>query len=787
MKRMLVFSLALAVAVPALAADEGVKMDVIAGGQWVDTDALRDGYYYQYAFNPSDAILPLLNVERVRSDDPDLLRFHARWILRDDQSYWATLERSGKARLTLSYDQTPNWYSRNALALFNEGSGLHTIDESVRGALEGVAYGANPTTDVPPVLNEILKSTAHYSDLMARRDTYGLDGQVELKKNWRARVTLAREQRKGDKLISNGTYVRVAPNDSTFDRERFDIRGNDIIETMDYETWKGGVSTDYSGQKGFIRGGVDLSYFRNEFAALAWDNPFEASPGLRTIDGQSQANRGRFARGQLALPPDNDLVRGYASGVYRFGSRLRASATAAVSRITQDQTFLPFTINEAIFFPGPDGVLGTGDDVRGDDKSLLPQESLDGEIRTQRYDVRVSGKATNEVTVEAGARYYDYEDKTGRIDLPGYAAFSESAFRRGIGQTENNQNVLFSEPSDYTQTRYGLSGTWRFRPLYALTAAVERLRWDYDGRQVDKTDEDILTARLRGSSGPADWSAFYQAGRRDHTGDYEIGLEASMLRMFDVWDRDRDRFGAEVDVEVEPGLVVGVSGSRTADEYPGAPEGAPYAYGLQESHTNEVALSLNYVPDKARWLVSATGGYEDSEWKSLNVTKTAWDASSTYDPVNRWFRNQDDQTLWASAELRADLVPGRWTGRLGYLVTAFTGDVVTENPELTSRTINSAYAVEWSELKTTWQEVRVVIDRWISPGLGIGLRYAYTPFTIEDPAWNLLRPEMQGISQELRGSPTDFQDQNIARYLFLDSRYENTNAHAFAVVLSASL
>jgi MtrB/PioB family decaheme-associated outer membrane protein len=786
MKRMLVFWLALAVAVPALAADDDVKMDVTVGGQWIDTDALRNGYYYKYAFNPSDAILPVLDIERVRADDPNLLRFNARWILRDDQSYWAGLERTGTARLMLFYNQTPHWYSRNALPLFNEGSGLYTIDESVRGALEGVAYGANPTTDVPPVLNDILKSTAHYSDLMARRDAYGLNGHVELKKNWLARVTLAREQRRGDKLISNGTYVRVAPTDSTFDRERFDIRGNDVLETVDYETWKGGVSTDFTGRKGFVRGGVDVSYFRNDLDGLVWDNPFEASPGNRTIDGQSQANRGRFARGQLALPPDNDVVRGYASGLYRFSSRWRATATAAISRLTQDQAFLPFTLNEAIFFPGPDGVLGTADDVRGDDESLLPQESLDGEIKTQRYDLRLSGRATNQLTLQVTARYYDYEDKTGRIDFPGYAAFSESAFRRGIGQLENNQAVLFSEPSDYTQTRFGLAGTWRFRPAHSLMAGFERLRWDYDGRQVDKTDENVLTARLRGVTGPADWSAFYQAGRRDHDGDYEIGLETSMLRMFDVWDRDRDRFGAEVDYEVRPGLVLGLSGARTTDDYPGAPEGAPYAYGLQESALNEVALTVNYMPG-TKWLVAATGGYEDSEWKSLSVTKTAWDAASLYDPVNRWSRNQDDETLWASAELRADLVPGRWTGRIGYLVTAFTGDVVTENPEITNRTINSAYAVDWSEIETTWQEFRVVVDRWLSPGLAIGMRYAYTPFSIEDPAWNLLRPEMQGISQELRSSPTDFQDQNISRYLFLDSRYESTDAHAFAVVLSASL
>jgi hypothetical protein len=310
---------------------------------------------------------------------------------------------------------------------------------------------------------------------------------------------------------------------------------------------------------------------------------------------------------------------------------------------------------------------------------------------------------------------------------------------------------------------------------------------DYDGRQIDKTNENIVTARLRGGSGVIDWNAFYQIGRREHDGDYEIGLEASKLRMFDVWDRDRDKFGAEIDAEISRGLVVGVSGSRLQEKYPGQVEGAPFAYGLQESHLNEVALSCSYRPVNDRWTLASAFGLDDSEWKSLTVSKTGWDATTTYDPVNRWYRNQDDQTVWGVVDLKTDLVPGRWTGRVSYKLTAFTGDVVTTNPELTDHTTNSAYALDWSELKTTWHEVKVSIDHWFMPGFGIGLRYAFSPFRIDDPAWNLLQPYMQGVITELRTSPSDIKNANASRYLFMDSRYDDTNTHVIGLVVTASL
>lgn len=787
MKRIIVTLFLMSAALPALANEEGLKIDVVAGGQAVDTDNKYDSWFQEYAFKSDGAIVPLLRVQRMKPDDPLYFDLKGKWVLRDDQSYKGTLGYSGRGRLKLFYDQTPHWYFRNSTVLWNEHSGLLTLDNGVRSDLETAAFGSAPVTDVPPVMERVLESTGHPSDLAARRDTYGFEGDATLAPGWRISARASHENRLGDKLTSAGTYVRQAPDDSTFDRERFDVRGTNLVETVDYETVQGGVSTDYRGRYGFVQAGVDFSAFRNELDGLRWDNPFEASPGERTIDGGPQGNRGRFARGQMALAPDNDFMRGTLSGLFKISSRARLSVTLARARMSQDQAFLPFTLNDAIYFPGPDGTLGTADDVVGTDLSLLPASSLNGEINTTRFDARLSGRPTGPITLEATGRYYKYDDKTPRLNFPGYAAFGESAFRRGIGQKEGDASVLFNEPSMYDQIRLGVKGGWTIQAPHLVTVGYERVMTDYERRQVDKTNEDIITARLRGGEGVIDWNAFYQIGRRTHDGEYEIGLEKSKLRMFDVWDRDRDRFGAEIDAELSPGFIVGLSGSRLQDKYPGKVEGAAYDYGLQESNLNEVALTGSYQPANDRWTLSGALGMDNSEWKTLAVTKTGWDATTDYDPVNRWSRNQDDRTVWGSADLRAELVPGRWTGQLRYRVNAYTGDVLTANPELTDHITNSAYALEWSELKTTWHEFQLALDHWFMPGFAIGLRYTYSPFRIEDPAWNSLQPYMQGTVEELRSSPDDLRDANASRFLFIDSRYDDTNAHVVGLVITASL
>jgi MtrB/PioB family decaheme-associated outer membrane protein len=775
-----------ALALPA-AAEDGVRLDVVAGGQALDSGGTRDAKFHEYGLVPKGAVVPLLRLTRNNADDPYLMTLEGTRVLEEAQRFTGVFEKTGLARLTILYDQTPYHWSHGSLLLLTERQpGVYTLDPSARAFLEEKASQTATAVDsLPPRVARLLDSTAHHTDLVARRDARVFDGVVHVRPNWSVRAHAGLETRRGDRPISVGTYRRVGGADSLrFDRERFDVRGQEIPETIDHRTVRAGVATDWRGKRGFVEAGLDVSTFRDDLVGLQWDNPFEA-PGSVA----SASDRGRYARGQLALPPDNEFGRAHVSGMFRIGTRAQLSATIAAARMRQDDEFLPFTLNDSLWFPGPDGNLTTAaDNIRGTDASLLPASSLDAEVRTQRADVRLTARPARKVSLEATARYYGYENRTDRIDFPGYAAFGESYWRVGIGQKEDGKDVLYNDPSDYVQRRFGLNAGWSVLPPLHVSIGAERITWDYAGRQVDKTDEDVITGRLRGE-GPwtLGWSAYFQNGNREHSGDYEIGLEKSKLRMFDVWDRDRQQFGAEMDAELTAGLVAALSASRTADDYPGQVEGAAHAYGLQESFTNEAALWLNYRVS-GRVSLHGGGGFDTSEWKNLTVTKTGFghdNGATQYSSENRWYRNQEDQTVWGGIGVKAAIVPDRLTAEASYNLNAYTGDAVTTNPETPN--INSALAVDWSEFKTTTHEFRVALDHRLTNGIGVGFRYLFRPFRLEDPAWNSLQPYMQGIVTEVRASADDVRPEDVSRYLFMDNRYGETTSHVAAIVVTASL
>lgn len=772
-------------ATPVLA-DEGTQVDITLGSQALDEGGRRAARLHEFGKAPEGTLLSSFWLLRNLATDPWRFEIEAKNLVREQQSASLAIERSGIVRVDLGYEQLPHWTSLGSRLLFNEKPGALTMDQAFRQAFEAAAWGSSPVADLPPLLRRALITSGHDSNIGSRRDRRTARVIATPRENTRVELDAGLSTTSGDRMIAAGTYVRSGAPDSTYDRERFDIRGAELLETLDHRAIDGGLAADVHGKRGFIKAGVDLSYFRNEEAGMLWDNPLEAYPGERTIDGQSQANRGRFARGQLALTPDNQQVRVHTTGTYRFSPKMRATATLAAARTTQDQDFLPFTLNDKIFFPGADGQLGTADDVKGTDLRLLPASSLDGEVNTRRFDVRVTANPRPALSLEASARQYSYDNKTPRLDFPGYAAFGESAFRRGIGQKEGDQAVLFNEPSEYTQTRYGVAGRYAFARGYRAALEFDQATLDYTGRQVDKTDETSIDAHLSGSgSSPLGWSVSLLSASREHSGDYEIGLETSKIRMFDVWDRDRVRFGAEVDYEASDKLQLGLGWSSVADDYPGAVEGAAFGYGLTESNANDVDLWVEYQPG-GRWNASLGGGVEKSEWKSLAVSKTSWGLDNVnYDPANRWVRNQDDDLLWAEIGVDFVIQPERWTGELRYGLNSHKGEISTMNPA--TPTINSGQAVEWSDVESTQHEVRLNVDRRLSERVELGLRYAFLPYRIDDPAWNTLQPSMQGVSTEVRGSPADQKPMNTARYLYSNSRYDDLDTHAVAIVMNVHM
>lgn len=385
-------------------------------------------------------------------------------------------------------------------------------------------------------------------------------------------------------------------------------------------------------------------------------------------------------------------------------------------------------------------------------------------------DVRLTSRITDAFNLRAGYRYYDLDDRRPEILFPGYSAAGDSYFRPGIGQRDSAGNrILFNVIGGYTRERLDVGASYRFG-VVTVDGEYARTTCDYGERQVEETEEDSFRGGVRADIGSVTVNAFYRNASRDFEGDYDVGLETSGIRAFDVWTRDRDELGAEVEIPVGANVSLNFAGSYRKDDYPGAVEGFTFGYGLQDTSSGSLSAGASY--ERGDLLFGAWAGYDRYEWNSLQVTKTSLGAD--YNPTNRWTRESSDDVYWVGGEVVVPL-GGKFKLRADVNYQKFTGDWVTKN--LATPDINSAVAYPFPESSDSTLSARASLLWDATKMFGVELRYWYEPYRLDDFTIDTLQPYMQGVFEETRSSPTDAGPMNVGRFLFLDSRYGEYTAH----------
>lgn len=778
------------------AADDGeFHYTVALGGQVASVQEDRDAKFQEYRDVPQGAIVDGFSFDWTKAGSPWAFSVDGLNGFRLDERYQITFGKAGVFRVRTYWDQTPHYFTNDATWLLAGSDGAYTYSPTFRQEIEDQAQAGTVATLMP----EVLATSARSLDLRARRDRAGADLLFHLPAGWSVTVGGGREKREGLARISVGTYIRQTTA-ASFDAERFVIRGLEMPEPIDYRAADVGIAGTFSRKRGFFTLGWEMTRFSNEIDTLAWDNPFEApasvssssiglfpaadqEPSAAQGNTSSAANRGRFAQGAIDLAPDNTWRRAYGTGAINLPGRTRINAAVSLGMMEQDDPFLPYTRNEAIIFDnGPDTLPGTSDDILAQNLPP-PQPSLDGEIRTLRADVRVTSRPIRPLTLRASWRTYDYDDRTQEIQLPGYAAAGESYFRRGIGQLDaSGSKVLFNEIGDYARDVVSVGGGWWFGRKVGLDLDLSTVTWDYDARQVDQTDEDIVLLRVHLT--PIDWFTAHLSGldaSRRFDGDYELGLELSGVRAFDVWDRDRRRYAADLDFTPGDRWTFGLGYSRLEDEYPGSVEMVtPFEYGLNTARSDSVYGTVGYGVE--RFHVAATVGRDTSDWDSLSVTKTSL-SGVNYQPNNRWSRSEDDAIDWASLFFDVAFIPARLRLFADLNWSSFEGSLETENEGTPD--INSATAYPFPDFETTLFAAQLALRWTLTRNMDLEARWWYEPFRLDDFMWDDLEPYLQGTIKEARTSPTDIQAANVERLLVLDDRYSDYTANVLSAVLRA--
>ncbi|MEO7795313.1 MAG: MtrB/PioB family outer membrane beta-barrel protein, partial [Thermoanaerobaculia bacterium] len=627
----------------------------------------------------------------------------------------------------------------------------------------------------------------------------------DITQHWSVAVAAKDESKSGTGRIGTGTYIRRQTVNS-FDRNRFEPRSHELPLPVDWKDRSYGLGTGFHHQGWFFNAGWQESSFTNSIGSLTWDNPFEGLPGATSsrtglTPGSDQEpsgatantnNRGRFAQAQLDLYPDNDYERFNMTGGVNLPARTRVNASYSAASMKQNDPFLAYTINPAVIYGnGADGVGGTPDDVLAKDVAL-PRASLDGEIQTTRLDLRVTSRPLDPLSLRGAYRVYEYDDKTPSILFPGYASAGDSYFRPGIGQRNAaGTRVLFNEPGGYKRTSWSAGGAWRFGDPATLDVEYVNTGMDYDERQVKSTSEEQLSAKLRLAFGENfEARLTYLDASRDADGIYHVGFETSRLRAFDVWNRDRTRYGVELSWMLAEGTTFGFVYQNWQDDFPGVlPEPTPpstsnpypsQAYGLNETANDSLALSLSHGAEN--WNLSVSVGLDSSQWTSEATAKTTLTGDSPqFSPTNAWRRIQDDDVLWAGLAFDTKLgAKGKLDIQIDY--NDYDGSYDTVN--LGTPTVNDGVAYAVPNFSSSLLSGQVAYSWELNEHFGLGAKYLYEPYKLDDWQWDLVEPYMQGILRETGGSPTAIRDATANRLLFLDSTYSDYTANVFALFVT---
>jgi hypothetical protein len=767
----------------------------VVGAQAVDVDNDRGkARFEEFRDVPEGVVFDFARVAWTSENHLDT-SFTAVDAGQDDQKYFLELWRPGSLTFRVNYSESLRTYSTGSKTLYSGiGTGDLTIPQSFRQGAEDAAGAPNA-----PFASAALKSymdaalgNATVFDLRTHRKDLNGSFDFELGRGLSLSVIGRNETRDGTRPLGFGTYIRrqalsgvPGTGAGSFWRETVEARGVELIEPLDYKTTEFGATLTWARSGHSASAGVFASRFRNDITALYFDNPFEGSPGRASATifdpaaDQEPASpngnnnlRGLTARSSMQLAPNNDYERVFGTVSLQLPASTRLNATIATGTMTQDDEFMPYAENPFVVFSGVAGQPGV---VYARD-AALPQPSLDGKMTTTQADVRITSRITPALNVRAGYRFYELDDQRPSILSPGFSSSGDSYFRASIGQKDaTGKRVLFNEVGGYTRGRLNAGAAVRLGKV-TIDGEFLRTEWEYDARQVEKTTENTYKATLRAPIGEGSIGGFYAISDRDFSGAYHVGLETSGVRAYDVWARERDQAGLDVELPFGENLTAGFGATFLNDEYPGAVQGFAHGYGLQDTSSDSFFAMVHYTRGDKTF--GATAGVDRYEISSLQVTKSSLGAD--YNPINRWSRASDDRVVWISLDANVPFSDKiRWQSTLDF--QRFTGTWETES--LGTPDINSAIAYDYPELSDRTLSLRSSLLWDLTEHFAVELRYMFEPYRLNDFAIDGMQPYMQGSFKETRSSATDIGDMNVSRFLFLDSRYTDYDAHVASALL----
>jgi len=773
-------------------ADDELQGEVVVGEQyWVDSDNRDSAKFEEYRDVPNGFVAGrfLLSWKPKPGWFFDL---DAIDVSQNDQRIHVEFGQVDRWHGIVRWAENPRAWTDQAFMLFTPSApGVFTLEDSFQAAVRAATGSSLPAGDANGdgewdpgtkgfVIDNAIGASAAAVDLGHQRERGGLELQFTPTRNWTFRVSGDRERRRGTTPQSLGQTFSLAP--------------AEVAAPLDYRTDDARAAVEYVARDFHVGLELSSSDFQNANPSLTWDNQ------LFLVDEPgSNANSANPAHGRLTFGTDNRMTRWAVRGGLNLPARTRLDASISVSETTQDDAFLPMTINSLLV------------------PSALPASSFDGEYETTTAQVRLSGRPGRTVRWGAWWRAYELDNRSPSLTFQDNVTTDASFALCGnvnLPCDLNGNDVLDDRlprrnlPYGYQRENLGGLIGWRPWDWFEGALTVEREDLEREFSAVEESSE--TSYKLNLDFDVSSWLWLRATARRQereadeyHAHYYEDSFPAGEpyvaafnegTRRFAWTDRDRDSYALMFDVTLnerwglyaeatyyddlyfdpETGLEIGRSFSVQEDRnFDGTDETYDILLaGRTENSGDAYALGVSYVAGR-RFDVYADYTLESFEYALASRYRNVSGGVGTDDPLDNWSSAADDDYDTATVGFNCAIDEERtWTlhGDLSYskgtsrITTAFVpGGAPSGDTTLTA----------FPEVDATLEYAVLALRHHVRKNLDYSLSYWYESWEEDNFASDFNEPYM--------GEPDE--DPGAANWILLGMDYRNYENHILSLML----
>lgn len=490
--------------------------------------------------------------------------------------------KQGSFKIFASFDQTPKYLlddARTPYILNATGTNLTLPAGWVASDRE-----VSQLTQLNASLNPV--------NIKHDRQKFGGGFTWNIDKHWTFTTKFTHETKEGTRTVA-----------AIFGENGGDPAGAIIPEPIDYVTNNFDIILQYSGDRAMFSLSYNLSKFDDKNTSLVFQNMFASSSW-----DVNAGFPGGF--GQMALPPDNKASRITLSGGYLFSPKTRATVNVMYSHATQNDPFLPYTVNPLLATPIP-----------------LPASSLMGEIDTLMVQLGLSSRLSSRLTLNVQFRFEDRDNNT-----PQNVYIKAANDSRGQG-TLNSSLARINLPYDREQLRFKADLGYRLSSKVRLAILYTYEQLERTFAEVAKTKEHLFEGKVRftPSTKTFGWLGISFADRNgtgyidnflflaSHTPEFlgpnpEDEFENHpLIRKFFIADREQLKFSGAFNWLPSNEVTIGLFGSFINNEYNNT------VLGLTENTTASGTFDVAFMPSEVI-TYHAYVTYESLEYDQAGVS-----------------------------------------------------------------------------------------------------------------------------------------------------------------------